>query len=361
MQHQAGVRAQAPTPQDLAASVQQTAGVPLSQVTAVNVCAQPQAGHAACAAQQSAPRSSHRLVHPHVRAHPTFTQVFPAPPPRRRARRRARPPRLRRARCHPLRRAPPRPARPPTSSRPTTSPTVHRRRGPGDTVAIVDAGDDLNAQGDLATYRSTYGLPPCTTGNGCFAKVNQTGGASPLPSPAGSDWEAEMSLDLDAVSALCPNCHILLVENQQLADHRPGRRSPPRPSLSAPTRSPTAGPAPPARPSARAPSRAPPRSSPRPAITATSRRGGGQLPRRLPRRHRRRRHHARRRRRRHQQPRLHRVGVVAQQLRSGLGRRLRVRHPRAQARLSVRHRLRGPLLCRRLGPLRQSRHGPAGL
>ncbi|MFZ1993210.1 MAG: hypothetical protein WAU75_03810, partial [Solirubrobacteraceae bacterium] len=84
--------------------------------------------------------------------------------------------------------------------------------GASDTVAVVDAGDDLNAQGDLATYRSTYGLPPCTTGTGCFAKVNQSGTASPLPSPAGSDWEAETSLDLDAVSAMCPNCHILLVE-----------------------------------------------------------------------------------------------------------------------------------------------------
>ena len=31
--------------------------------------------------------------------------------------------------------------------------------GAGDTVAVVDAGDDLSAQGDLATYRSTYGLP----------------------------------------------------------------------------------------------------------------------------------------------------------------------------------------------------------
>ncbi len=84
--------------------------------------------------------------------------------------------------------------------------------GAGDTVAVVDVGDDLNAQGDLATYRSTYGLPPCTTANGCFTKVNGSGAASPLPSPAGSDWESEISLDLDAVSALCPNCHILLVE-----------------------------------------------------------------------------------------------------------------------------------------------------
>ena len=46
--HEPGVRAVAPSPQALAASVQQTAGVPLSQVTAVNVCGTPAPGHAAC-------------------------------------------------------------------------------------------------------------------------------------------------------------------------------------------------------------------------------------------------------------------------------------------------------------------------
>ncbi len=83
-------------------------------------------------------------------------------------------------------------------------------RGSGRTVAIVDAYDDPNAASDLATYRRTFGLPPCTTSNGCFRKVNQNGGTSP-PS-ADSGWATEISLDLDMVSAVCPNCHILLVE-----------------------------------------------------------------------------------------------------------------------------------------------------
>ena len=82
--------------------------------------------------------------------------------------------------------------------------------GSGRTVAIVDAYDDPNAASDLATYRSTFGLPACTTANGCFTKVNQNGGTSP-PSPD-SGWAAEISLDLDMVSAICPHCHILLVE-----------------------------------------------------------------------------------------------------------------------------------------------------
>jgi subtilase family serine protease len=83
--------------------------------------------------------------------------------------------------------------------------------GNGRTVAIVDAMDDPKAESDLAVYRQAYGLPACTTANGCFKKVNQTGAASPLP--AGDyGWAEEISLDLDMVSAICPDCHILLVE-----------------------------------------------------------------------------------------------------------------------------------------------------
>ena len=86
--------------------------------------------------------------------------------------------------------------------------TLH---GNGRTVAIVDAMDDPSAEADLAVYRSHFGLPPCTTANGCFRKVNQNGAAAPLP--AGDyGWAEEISLDLDMVSAACPDCHILFVE-----------------------------------------------------------------------------------------------------------------------------------------------------
>lgn len=84
-------------------------------------------------------------------------------------------------------------------------------KGVGQTVAIVDAFDDPNAESDLATYRSTFGLPACTTANGCFRKVDQYGNSQTYPYPD-ADWAGEISLDLDAVSAMCPNCHILLVE-----------------------------------------------------------------------------------------------------------------------------------------------------
>ncbi len=82
--------------------------------------------------------------------------------------------------------------------------------GAGQTVAIVDAYDDPNAANDLTAYRSFFGLSSCTTANGCFRKVNETGGTSYPPSNSG--WAQETSLDLDMVSAVCPNCKILLVE-----------------------------------------------------------------------------------------------------------------------------------------------------
>jgi len=79
------------------------------------------------------------------------------------------------------------------------------------TVAIVDAFDDPNAEADLAVYRAEFKLPPCTTDNGCFKKVNQDGEPGPYPRP-NNGWAQEISLDLDMVSAICPSCHILLVE-----------------------------------------------------------------------------------------------------------------------------------------------------
>jgi subtilase family serine protease len=84
--------------------------------------------------------------------------------------------------------------------------------GAGRTVAIVDAYDDPTAEADLAVYRSNpqINLAPCTTQNGCFKKVNQSGGSA-LPR-ADAGWATEISLDLDMVSAACPDCHILLVE-----------------------------------------------------------------------------------------------------------------------------------------------------
>jgi subtilase family serine protease len=84
-------------------------------------------------------------------------------------------------------------------------------RGGNQTVAIVDAYDDPTIESDMNTYRAFYGIPPCTTANGCFRKVNQDGeqGSYPLANP---QWQPEIALDTEMVSAICPKCHILLVE-----------------------------------------------------------------------------------------------------------------------------------------------------
>jgi hypothetical protein len=84
--------------------------------------------------------------------------------------------------------------------------------GAGETVAIVDAFDDPNIESDLAKFDAEYTqLPACTSGNGCFKKVGQTGTGS-LPAADTAGWSVEITLDVDAVHAACPNCKILLVE-----------------------------------------------------------------------------------------------------------------------------------------------------
>ncbi len=88
---------------------------------------------------------------------------------------------------------------------------VHGAGGKGVIIAITIAYDYPNAESDLAVYRETYGLSPCTSGSGCFEKVNQEGKAENYPEPR-SSWAAEAALDLDMASAMCPECKLRLVE-----------------------------------------------------------------------------------------------------------------------------------------------------
>jgi subtilase family serine protease len=83
--------------------------------------------------------------------------------------------------------------------------------GAGKTIAIVDAYDDPTAEGDLAVFSSQYGLPACTTANGCFKKVDQRGGTAYPRKDAG--WALEISLDIQWAHAIAPGAHILLVES----------------------------------------------------------------------------------------------------------------------------------------------------
>ncbi len=179
-------------------TVKQETGLAPSQVAVGDACGTPAAGHASCMAQVLVSRATHARLRAHVSRQRSFTQVFPRV----------------RAAIVPDDAAP---AATPSPGTPAYLQNVYdltylsQTAGVGDTVAIVDAYDDATAEADLAVYRANYGLPACTTANGCFKKVNQNGQSSPLPATNGG-WNMEEALDLDAVSALCPNCKILLVE-----------------------------------------------------------------------------------------------------------------------------------------------------
>ena len=87
--------------------------------------------------------------------------------------------------------------------------------GSTNTIAILDEGAFPTLETDLNTYRTQYGLPACTTANGCFKQVNEHGGA-PLAAGTTNNQKAfdeevgvETTLDVDMASAACPTCHIL--------------------------------------------------------------------------------------------------------------------------------------------------------
>jgi hypothetical protein len=118
------------------------------------------------------------------------------------------------------------------------------------TVALVDAYNDLNAEADLQVYDREFGLPECTSAGAdpCFTKVGQAGSSAELPFPQSQQvlegetslcgqrqrregfeerrrrenacervseaegWAEEISLDIEITHAICQNCHIVLVE-----------------------------------------------------------------------------------------------------------------------------------------------------
>jgi len=103
----------------------------------------------------------------------------------------------------------------PTGLGPTTIKSAYNfptslTAGAGMTIAIVDAYDDPTAEKDLNVFSNQYGLPACTTANGCFTKVNQTGGTKYPRTNAG--WALEISLDVQWAHAIAPSAKILLVE-----------------------------------------------------------------------------------------------------------------------------------------------------
>ncbi|MFI9718813.1 S8 family serine peptidase [Streptomyces sp. NPDC052396] len=80
----------------------------------------------------------------------------------------------------------------------------------GRTVAIVIAYHHPRLAADLAVYRSQFHLPPCRPSSGCLRVIDQRGGTTHPRSDAG--WASEEAMDVEAVSAACPGCRILVVE-----------------------------------------------------------------------------------------------------------------------------------------------------
>jgi IPT/TIG domain len=85
--------------------------------------------------------------------------------------------------------------------------------GSTQTIALVDAFNDPTAEADLAVYDKEFGLPECTSENGCFTKLNQEGKASPLPKNEGG-WASEISIDVQMAHAICQSCRIMLIETK---------------------------------------------------------------------------------------------------------------------------------------------------
>ncbi len=80
--------------------------------------------------------------------------------------------------------------------------------GGSGTIAIVDAYDYPTAESDLNTFSAQFGLPACTTANGCFQKVFASG-SKPA---ANCGWGQEAALDIEWAHAMAPSAKIVLVE-----------------------------------------------------------------------------------------------------------------------------------------------------
>ncbi len=103
---------------------------------------------------------------------------------------------------------------------PFETPSAHAGMPPGSqpTVALIDGGSDPTLEENLGVYSETFGLPTCTESNGCLRVINKDGNPQPLPS--GQPRAGETDLDVEAAHAICPTCHILVVEGDYGSDQK---------------------------------------------------------------------------------------------------------------------------------------------
>jgi hypothetical protein len=122
--------------------------------------------------------------------------------------------------------------------------------GERQTIALIDAYNDLEAENDLAVYDKEFSLPECTRSNGCFEQANEYGDTQreSLPFPTSpleqeteetnckskkvrenaiereakeaackiveeaKGWALETATDIEVAHGICQNCRILLME-----------------------------------------------------------------------------------------------------------------------------------------------------
>jgi subtilase family serine protease len=81
-------------------------------------------------------------------------------------------------------------------------------QGAGQVIGIVDAYDDANVQSDLNVFSKQFGLPACTSANGCFRQIYASGKRP----AANANWSVEIALDVEWAHAIAPQASIILVE-----------------------------------------------------------------------------------------------------------------------------------------------------
>ena len=99
----------------------------------------------------------------------------------------------------------------------------------GKIVALIEL-PSTNALADVNAYRQAFNIPqlaqcptdakgvPTPNGTPCFARVGEDGTVNSVGTDDCPGWSGETGLDMDMVSAACPDCSIVLVEATTSAD-----------------------------------------------------------------------------------------------------------------------------------------------
>jgi hypothetical protein len=209
-----------PSSSALAATENAVSPLPASDYTARHVCAPPAPGYAGCLALELVPKTAAARAHTHP-----LGITRSAPIGAGKAAEVCRPPTAGEG-CYGL--------------RPQDLHSIYQlptNAASTQTIAIVDAYNDLTIESDLGAYDKEFGLPECTGANRCFEQVNEYGEPGNPPFPATSNarateeaaceagnetackeveeaagWATEISLDVETSHAVCQNCRIVLVE-----------------------------------------------------------------------------------------------------------------------------------------------------